>query len=154
LIAAALYKAIRRINIDRIDFKRLAGDYPDWPERERQIVREHGNLAEIVMPEAKAQHLTRDNYRAHLETIRRSWPKIWQYLDDTMLSAEQIRQAYLAAGTPTRAEDLAIPPELVVKAYHLARDIRARYTILHLAGDLGLLDQLAEEVFDASGVLA
>jgi len=154
LIAAALYEAIRRIDIDRIDFNRLADEYPDWPERERQIVREHGSLAEIVMPEAKAQHLTRDKYRARLETIRRSWPKIWQYLDDTMLSTKQIRQAYLAAGTPTRAKDLAIPPELVAKAYHLARDIRARYTILHLAGDLGLLDPLAQEVFDASGVLA
>lgn len=153
LIAAALYEKIRQVRIEKIDVDGLVNAYPDWPKRQQQLRAEHGELAEIIMPEAKAQQMTADQYRKRLATIGKNWQTIWHDLEGKIMSTEQIRNAYLAAGTPTRARDLDIPGELIVKAYRLARDIRSRYTILHLAGDLGLIDELADEVLEMAGVL-
>jgi len=126
LIAAALYEKMRQVDIEKIKFEKLADAYPTWSERERQIRNDHGELAEIILDEARAQHLEKKEYRRRLQTIRSEWNKLWQALEGRMLGSEQVRGAYLSAGTPTKAKDLDIPPDLVVKAYRLGKDIRQR----------------------------
>ncbi|NLX05254.1 MAG: sn-glycerol-1-phosphate dehydrogenase [Phycisphaerae bacterium] len=153
LIASSLYERLLEADLDGLDVDGLVERYPEWPQRSEQVRCDHGELAEIVMPEARKQQKTKAQYRAHLETIRRAWPQFVQQARDSVLPAGTIREAYEAAGTPTRASQLEIDPALVRKAYLLARDVRDRYTVLHLAGDLGLLASLADEVLDRSGVL-
>jgi len=152
LIAAALYERIVRLDIDTLRVQALVDRYPDWPQREAEVRRVHGRLAEHVLGPARAQHLTKAAYRARLERIRAQWGGIWSALAGRLLDCRTIRAAYERAGTPTRAADLDIDPNLLATAIRFSRDIRDRYTILHLAADLGVLDDWTDEILDASGV--
>lgn len=152
IIASTLYEVLRKIDTDKIDFEQLVEKYPDWPTQEAHVRQEHGDLVESVLPEVRKQHLGPDQYRDRLQTIRAAWPELCRHIDTHVLRADDIRSAYLAAGTPTKAGDINIDPALLRKAVRLAHHVRDRYTILHLIADLGLTDTLADQALTQAGV--
>ena len=66
IIASTLYELLAEIDIDAIDIDTLVAAHPDWPTREAHVRREHGELADIIMPEVRKQHLTPTQYRDRL----------------------------------------------------------------------------------------
>jgi glycerol-1-phosphate dehydrogenase [NAD(P)+] len=82
---------------------------------------------------------------SRLKKIKESWDKISNIMKDTP-SAEEIGSLLTAAGAPVRAEELGFGKELVIDGLIYCKEIRARYTVLQLAWDLGLLEKLAQEI--------
>ena len=66
----------------------------------------------------------------------------------TVIPPADSRAHLRAAGAVWRAEDLGISTEELRFAYHHARWIRNRYTVLDLAAELGLLEEWEEEVLN------
>ena len=64
-----------------------------------------------------------------------------------------LKGALQAAGAPTTAAELGVSRDEARELFVVSRDMRARYTVLDLAWDLGLLESMRDEVLDRSGIL-
>ena len=73
------------------------------------------------------------------------WPALRARLCQVMLPTARLEEAMAAAGAPLRGVDLGLERGFYQDAVRQAREIRRRYSILDLAGDAGLLDDLAME---------
>jgi glycerol-1-phosphate dehydrogenase [NAD(P)+] len=73
------------------------------------------------------------------------WPTMGARLREVMLPTARLRAALDAAGAPATGVDLGLPCGFYREAVRHAREIRDRYSILDLAGDAGLLEDLAAE---------
>jgi glycerol-1-phosphate dehydrogenase [NAD(P)+] len=73
------------------------------------------------------------------------WPRLRSSLLEVMLPTARLREALAAAGAPTTGAELGLQSAFYREAVRHAREIRDRYSILDLAGDAGLLDDLAAE---------
>ena len=73
----------------------------------------------------------------------------WGRLSGYMRPPHELSAAYRAARVPTRIEQIGVSPQQARAALLFGRHIRDRYTVLDLAADLGLLEELAERVVAA-----
>ncbi|NSW57767.1 MAG: sn-glycerol-1-phosphate dehydrogenase [Armatimonadetes bacterium] len=73
-------------------------------------------------------------------------PAFWQSLEPLLIPASQLKASLAAAGVPTSPGALGLTGAEVRSALLYARCIRDRYTVLDLAADLGLLEELVPEV--------
>ena len=75
--------------------------------------------------------------------LKREWPEIRAALRQVTRPSSEMEQALKAAGAPTKAADIHIPPAFYRQAVLHAREIRDRYTFLDLAAESGRLTSLA-----------
>jgi len=75
--------------------------------------------------------------------LKREWPEIRAALRQVTRPSSEMEQALKAAGAPTKATDIHIPPAFYRQAVLHAREIRDRYTFLDLAAESGRLTSLA-----------
>ena len=73
------------------------------------------------------------------------WPSLRARLQEVMLPTARLAEALQAAAAPTTGADLGLPSGLYREAIRHAREIRDRYSILDLAGDAGVLEDLVAE---------
>jgi glycerol-1-phosphate dehydrogenase [NAD(P)+] len=102
-------------------------------------------LAEGMIAQFRAKALdeaaaTRMNAR-----LAEVWPAMTRRLRPIMVPTARLRETLEAAGAPTRGEDLGLSAAFYRAAVRHAREIRDRYSILDLAGDAGVLDDLVAE---------
>ena len=153
LIAAALYEQLLKFDPKDIDIDKLVSKHPDWPEYERKVHRAHGDMAPLIMEEARSKFLTAQQYRDRLVRIKDRWGQMFNTLKPQLMTTEQIRQAYQSAGTPTRASEINVDGQIVRQALFNGMDIRNKYTIFDLAGQIGLLEDVTDQVLDQAAVL-
>jgi glycerol-1-phosphate dehydrogenase [NAD(P)+] len=153
LITASLYEKLRRLDAAEIDLAVLRRRYGDWSALEPVLRRIHGPLGDEVVREARQKYMPLVQKEKEWEFILQHWQSIWGQLGAILTPAAKIREILLAAGAPTRARELGISSAEVRTALLHARDIRGRYTVLDFAHDLGVLDEMCEEVLAESGVL-
>ena len=70
------------------------------------------------------------------------WPAMTERLRAVMVPTARLYDALKAGGAPTTGEDLGLSPAFYRAAVRHAREIRDRYSILDLAGDAGVLEDL------------
>jgi glycerol-1-phosphate dehydrogenase [NAD(P)+] len=153
LVTATLYEKLQRLDPCAIDLASLRHQYPDWPHLEGSLRQIHGPLANAVVAEARKKYVPLDRKEQEWSSIIEHWSSLWKELEPILVPASHIRQVLVAAGAPTTIGALAISPEELRTAFLHARDIRGRYTVLDFAHDLGVLEELCEEVLAESGVL-
>ena len=110
--------------------------------------------ASEVAEEGTAKYADDEALRRQLAAISKDPAAFWSQLDSLLTSAAEARRLLQAAGTPTTIQQLGIEAYELTDAFHYARHIRARYTVLDLAYNLGLLEELRDEVLTASRVLS
>lgn len=91
--------------------------------------------------------------RSRVRKIQENWETLWEEVGRILRPWSAIRPLLVRAGAPVTVSELGIPPDELREAFLRAKDIRQRYTVLHFAHDLGVLQDLAEEVLSESGVL-
>ena len=159
LICASLYEALRALPLSEVGIQRALQQRPDTAEL-LAASRAHlapllgDEIAEGIARELAAKHLDRDGVEASLARIGESPSAFWSALTPILRPGAELRDALAAAGAPTTIGQLGIPPAELRDAFIHAREIRGRYTVLDLAFDLGMLEDLRDEVIEASGVLA
>ncbi|NUN16336.1 MAG: hypothetical protein HUU55_22135, partial [Myxococcales bacterium] len=62
-----------------------------------------------------------------------------------LLEPNLIYNALLAARAPTQAAEIGVSPQYLAHTVQYCRDIRARYTVLDLAHELGVLKPYAQD---------
>ncbi len=158
LICTALYEKLWP-RIGETDVDKLVATRLPAAEFARQT-REY--YAPLIGPEAAQQiaqiatskYATGDQLRRQLARIVSKPDRMWAQLEPLFTPGQQLRELFDNAGLPRTVGECGISPEEVACAYGFASRLRERYTVLDLAYDLGLLEELREEVFAEAGVIS
>ncbi len=121
---------------------------PSWEEEEERLRREHGPLFEFVREEARRKF---DTLPRRLEVLQ-DWfshpEQFWNKVRPLLRTREEVRQLLLRAGAPVTASQLGVSPSTFERAFRLCKDMRARYTVLDLASDMDLLEELTKPALE------
>ena len=141
LATAALYEKLLALDPQAIDVNDLVAHHPAWSDYEPIVRERFGPLAAAILPHARQGHPTRNALRTRLTRLRETWDELLAVLRPTLRSPEVIRAELLAARCPTTFTAIGIDAERARRAIAHSKDIRPRYTILHLATELGRLEE-------------
>jgi glycerol-1-phosphate dehydrogenase [NAD(P)+] len=108
---------------------------------EREIRAGFGSLAAAVWPQWRAKLGART--RRDLEGLQEHERPIKEHVRRTLELGAKVRAALTAAGAPLCAADLGIGDDELAAALRLGRTIRARFTALDVAAELGILEGFA-----------
>lgn len=155
IVTATLYEQLLAYPVEsRVDPERLAAQRPSWAEERARLAKSHGPLHDEIAACLIQKHREGDEHASFVRGALSIWGELRDELATIVRPAAQIRAALAAAGAPLTVAELGIDEVEARETFRTARDIRARYTILDLVSDLGLMDELADGVLDASGILA
>lgn len=141
---ALLYERL----LERDGARLSAANLPPWSFTADTLKREFGALWPAVEPVARKVHGSADERHARIERLQQEsstlWPHLRRLLGPDPSSADPLSEA----GAPTRFRDLGVDRETARQSLRLARYVRARYTILDLAADIGCLDEWIDDILD------
>jgi glycerol-1-phosphate dehydrogenase [NAD(P)+] len=151
---AALYERLLARDLQALDVEALRGSWPTREEAEAAVRAAHTTpgLAEAAVPETTAKWVDADALGRRLSLLADRWPALRDRLREQLVPAERLRELLAAAGCPTRPSQLGLPVAAFRATYQRARMIRRRYTVLDLAFETGLLDELVDELFRPGGL--
>ena len=133
-----------------IDIDALVAAHPEWGEYEAIVRERFGPLADAVVPHAGQMYPTRDEVRGRLEYVVANWADLMADVGVTLRDPDDLRAELESAQCPTWFPELDVHRERALQSLLWSKDIRARYTILHLASELGLLEQFAADYIERS----
>jgi glycerol-1-phosphate dehydrogenase [NAD(P)+] len=102
-------------------------------------------LGEMLLAQFRAKALDERAAARMNARLAEVWPAMTARLRAVMVPTARLRETLEAAGAPTTGEDLGLSPAFYRAAVRHAREIRERYSILDLAGDTGVLEDLVAE---------
>ena len=105
-----------------------------------------GPLTAAVLPHAQAGYPTSAELRTRLTRLQAEWDNLQSELRTTLRGVAAIKAELKAAQCPTTFREIGVTPERAQRAISHSKDIRSRYTILHLAAELRLADEWTEDL--------
>lgn len=139
IATSRLYEYVRALDPRDIDVDALVAAHPDWPTWEATLRERFGALANSVLPHARKIYTEPDVLRARLTKLVAEWDSIMEDAGRTLRAADDLRDELVSAQCPVTFPEIGVERDRAWRAVHDCKDIRARYTILHLAGELGVL---------------
>lgn len=152
IASAALYERLRELEPEEIEIDRLVARHVPWSVYRRTIEQRFApfGLTRAVLEHAETGYPDRQTLRLRLHTLCEEWTSIMEDVGRTLETAATLRRILTDAEAPTTFAELGVGPELARRSLVHSKDIRARYTILHLAAELGLLETWADELLEPS----
>ncbi len=139
-----MYECLQEANIGQ-EFLLSAkpGVQPDWEEEIRRVFRQ--GSGEVLALEQQAGKNDLNAHKLRMEKVIARWDQIQEVLQQAP-SAREVRKLLEEVGGPTQPEQVELSPETVLDSIKYAKEIRARYTVLQLLWDLGLLQTYAKRI--------
>lgn len=153
LVSACLYQFLRETPLSREDLLRRVATLPTVEAYIPALQACPEELRGSIEVEVRKKYPTPVELSRRLEIIDTGWERFWEDIGQYVENPVVLREVLERAGAPVTVKQLGIPAWEMREAYHRARDIRARYTVLDLAWELTRLDQGAEEVLGRARVL-
>lgn len=144
IVTSRLYEYLSAQDPTAFDIEARVAALPSWDEKSAAIDRDFGPLAPAVREQARKIHPTPEALRARLTRLRDNWDSIIADVSTTLRPSSELEAELISAQCPTRFPEIGVARDRARRAVVLSRDIRARFTILHLAADLGLLEPFAD----------
>ena len=154
LAAAHLYERLLATDVLSLTSQLTSQLTPQesWDDLAQRLAPHFGSLWATVQPVAREVHGDAGSRRARLEILRRDWPTTRRSLRDILGHEPVSNRDLLVAGAPVRFVDIGLSPGDARAALLHARFVRARYTILDLAADLGMLETWVDELLATGGL--
>jgi glycerol-1-phosphate dehydrogenase [NAD(P)+] len=151
---AALYERLLARDLGAVDVEGRGSGGRTQGEDEEEVRATHTTpgLAEAAVAETTAKWVDADALGRRLTLLADRWPALRDRLRGQLVPAGRLRELLAAAGCPTRPSELGLPASAFRDTYQRARMIRRRYTVLDLAFETGLLDELVDELFRPGGL--
>ncbi len=149
LTTAMLYEKLREIDPASIDIDARVDALPDWDDYEAMLRERFGTLFDAVVKHARPGYPSPEELRGRLTKLVDEWDLVMDEVRATLRSRESLEDELRSANCPVRFAELGVERERARRAIAHSKDIRNRYTILHLAWELGTLDAWADEAIDA-----
>lgn len=141
MMSEALYR--RAVDFDAARAKAKAYDKSAW---EAEIRRVYGSAAEaIIRLENEADKNGCEGKLKRIDAIEEHWQEIRALLGKAY-SSEKLRTALKELGCPADPKDIGIDAVLLRDTFLYCKETRDRYTLYQLLWDLGLMEEVAEDV--------
>ncbi len=141
-----IYEKLRALSPDDIDIDARVQALPEWSDYESVLRERFGPLFEAVVKHARPAFPSPDELRQRLTRLCDEWERLDTQVARTLRTGQSLEEELRSAECPTRFSDLGVERDRAWRAIAHSKDIRNRYTILHLAWELGHLDTWADEV--------
>ena len=149
----AFYEKFLARDIGATDLDDVVSRWPSWDEVEADIrVTMSGALIDKGIAETQEKYVDGEGLRQRLTPIVSNWPALKERLVQQVLSARELQDKLGKAGAPTRPEDIGLTPAAVKQTFPRAMYYRSRYTVLDVARELGIFNELVDEVFAPGGI--
>ncbi|MBQ8390874.1 MAG: glycerol-1-phosphate dehydrogenase, partial [Oscillibacter sp.] len=140
-----LVEALRRTNID-FEAARAAARAYDQAAWEENIRMAYGPAAQgVIDMEAKAKKNEVSGRLARIDSMEKNWAEITALLE-ALPASETVAELLKSLGASYLPEQIEVDGEMLRNTFLYCKEVRARYTILQMVWDLGLLDTLTGEV--------
>ncbi len=156
IFSTALYERLLAHDWTAVDVEAAVAKWPSLRQMEADIERMENSpaLIERALEECRAKHVTPDALRERLTMLRAIWPELKSRLEEQLMTAESLRDHLEAGGCPTDPWQIGLTPENIRASYVPARRIRRRYTVYDLVCEMGVFDNLVDQVFAPGGYWA
>ncbi len=145
---AFIYERLRALNPDQIDIDARVDALLPWEEYEELLRQRFGPLFDAVVKHARPAYPTPDEMRQRLGRLCDQWERLDTEVGQTLRTAQSLEDELASAECPLRFSDLGVEPDRARRSIVHSKDIRNRYTILHLAWELGMLEPWADEALE------
>jgi len=145
IATSTLYEHLRSMRPDQIDVEACVAAHPAWDAHQAHLTRRFGPLADAVIEHARTMYPTRETLRDRLRTLVNEWHDIQDDVSKTLRPTIALERELQSADCPTRFAEIDVDAERAYDVIVLSKDIRARYTILHIASELGFLEDFARQ---------
>ena len=139
-----LYEAVRALDPRALNVEHLAADHLEWSDYEVVLRKRFGALSDAVLKHAKKLYPSQAQVHQRLRTLTENWDDIFADVATTLRPSAELRLSSTAPQCPTAFPQIGVAQDRALDSVRYSKDIRARYTILHLASELGVLDDMAE----------
>jgi glycerol-1-phosphate dehydrogenase [NAD(P)+] len=153
---AAFYERFLQRDLANVDIDARRRAWPSWDQVEQQVRATHKTpgLDRAAVEQSRDKYIDADQLAARLELLRDRWLTLRERLQAQLLPADQLREQLRAAGSPTTPAELGLRMDDFKATYTRARMIRSRYTVLDLAYEAGVLEEIVDELFSPGGYWA
>ena len=140
-----LVEKLRKADVD-FDAARVAAKSYNQAAWEDAIHAAYGPAAQgVIAMEAKAQKNETKARLARIDTMEAQWDEIVPLLA-SLPSSQEIMDILRSLDSPCLPSEIGVDDDLLKRTFLYCKEVRARYTILQMVWDLGLLDTLSDEV--------
>jgi glycerol-1-phosphate dehydrogenase [NAD(P)+] len=148
LTTAFIYEKLKAFDPATLDINARVASLQPWEEFRGNLQVRFGKLFDAVEKHAKPGYPTPEQLEARLKLVVEKWDELMVGISHTLRTEASIEGELRDAGCPVRFEELGIDKDRARAAILYSKDIRNRYTILHLAWELGFLDTWGEEALE------
>lgn len=148
LAMCAFYDALLDRDLRVIDLDEVAGRRQPWDQIEANIrATFDGALADHAVRETKEKYLGGPALAERLRPLVEGWAEVSDRLRAQLVPAQTLADMLQRAGAPSRPEHIGITADDVRRTFPRAMYYRSRYTALDVAWELGIFENLVDEVF-------
>ena len=143
-------KAVEELLARGVDFDaaRAAAAKYDPAAWEEEIKAAYGPAAPgVIEMEKKSQKNETTARLARIDSMEKNWAEI-EALLKALPSSEYVAGLLKGLGSAASPAEIDVDKELLKKTFLYCKEIRARYTILQMLWDLGLLDSISDAVIE------
>lgn len=150
---SALYERLLARDVTRIDTDAAVAA---WPTAEAMEARVRAafpipRMVEEVVAQQMAKWLPPEQLAERIELLKAQWPQLSERIRSALFSADDVEQRLGTVGAPNHPSQIGLDWERFRNSYLRAGAIRTRYTVLDTVSELGILDELVDELFAPDG---
>ncbi len=145
VLVLKLVEALRNTKVD-FDAARAAAKAYDQAAWEESIRAAYGPAAQgVIDMEAKAKKNETTARLARIDAMEANWSELLGLLE-ALPSSETVIELLKSLESPYLPEQIDVDVEMLRNTFLYCKEVRARYTILQMIWDLGLLETLSDKV--------
>ena len=143
-----MLKLVEALRAKKVDFEAAraaakAYDQAAWEENIRAV---YGPAAQgVIDMEVKAKKNETSARLARIDSMEKNWAEITALLE-ALPASDTVADLLKSLDSPYTPAGIDVEPEMLKNTFLYCKEVRARYTILQMVWDLGLLDELSDEV--------
>lgn len=115
-----------------------------WEEKMKEV---YGTASDAIIElEHESKKNDPEGRLKRIDKIEENWDEIVKLMNDFMPSAERMIEILKSLDAPYFPSQVGFSDEMLYNALVYGKENRARYTLLSMMGDLGVLEDLAKKV--------
>jgi glycerol-1-phosphate dehydrogenase [NAD(P)+] len=141
-----LYEKLQKITPDRKKALSYAENfsYADWAVQLRSFL---GRGAEsMIALESKEKKYDVSAHKTRLEIVLAHWEEIMEIIRQELPTASEVEHLLDIIGAPKSLGDMGVDDKLLPMIFQATKDIRDKYVLSRLLWDLGILEEILENM--------
>lgn len=150
---SAVYDLLPSLDVASIDPERRAAEWLTPEQNDQRVIdlQPIPAIQEAALGQSRAKYVPADQAAARVQLIKDNWDAILARVKPQVIPAPEIADILKKVGGPYHPAQIDIDMDKMKLTYYQSQTIRSRYTIMDALFELGLLDQVVEQLFSAEG---